>query len=121
LETADEIKLIRFKIESIEATQQLLLRKDAGEVVSLIVESMRSRPNLAAVYVALDGTKTQREIAVETSLSEPTITRRLRDLAEEGLIEKVKETRAGVVWSKNRTVERGLRLSRELRKAGLLT
>ena len=125
LDTADEIKSIRYKIDAIEATQQLLLRKDAGEVVALILELFRDDSFLPSIYDALDGERTQKQV-VEflqkngKECSDPTVSRRVRVLEEEGLIETVKVGKGGTVWSKKRSVERGLRLTRELKRAGLL-
>ncbi len=125
LDTANEIKSIRYKMDAIEATQQLLLRKDAVELVELILALFRKDSFLPTIYNALDGERTQRQV-VEflqkngQECSEPTVSRRVRVLEEEGLIETVKVGKEGIVWSKKHSVERGLRLTRELKRAGLL-
>jgi len=125
LDTANEIKSIRFKIDSIEATLQLILWKDAPVLVDMILELFRRDSILPHIYDALDGTRSQKQVVEflqtnSTRCSEPTVSRRIQVLDETGLIEKVKVTKDGTIWAKKHSVERGLRLTKELRKAALL-
>lgn len=125
LDTANDIKSIRYKIDSIEATQQLMLRKDAAALLELILGLFRRGSILPHIYDALDGERTQKQVmqflqARGRQCSQPTVSRRVRVLEEEGLIEKVRVDKDGVVWDKKHSVERGLRLTKELKKYGLL-
>ncbi len=125
LDTADEIKKISFKIQAIEATQQLMLRKDAPELTGVIIDLFKKHALLAFIYDALDGVRTQRQVMEYLTgsghpCSEATVSRRIDVLAEEGLIERVRVGKDGVVWSKKQSVERGLRLTKELRREKLL-
>jgi DNA-binding transcriptional ArsR family regulator len=119
LETADEIKSIRFKIEAIESTQELLLRERAPHMRREILEVFARTPLLDVVYLAVNGQRSQAEIvdalaANGVAISQPTVSRRMDRLEQEGLIEKAGVGGRGVVWSKKAVVERTLQLSRHL-------
>jgi DNA-binding transcriptional ArsR family regulator len=119
LETADEIKSIRFKIEAIESTQELLLRERAPHIRREILEVFRRTPLLDVVYLAVNGQRSQAEIvdalaANGIAISQPTVSRRMDRLEHEGLIEKAGLGPRGVLWAKKAVVERTLRLSRYL-------
>ena len=119
-ETAQEIQTIRFRIESIEGTQQLLLRSRAAEIrEEIFSEVFAKHANLDQVYLAVDGTRSQAEIveALNTlgiKISQPTVSRRLQVLIEEKLVEEVDLGPRGVVLRKKEVVERGLKLSKHL-------
>lgn len=120
LETAHEIQTIRFRIESIEGTQQLLLRSRASEIRNeIIAEVFDKYANLAAVYLAVDGKRSQAEIvealvAGGIAIIQPTVSRRLAVLLEEKLVEEVETGPRGVSLRRKDVVERGLKLSKYL-------
>jgi DNA-binding transcriptional ArsR family regulator len=119
LETANEIKTIRFKIEAIESTQQLLLRERAEQLREEILGIFASTRYLAEVYLAVDGNRSQGDIvdylkSAGLEISQPTVSRRMGKLDEEGLIEKAGVGQRGVVWRRKQLVEKVLKLSRHL-------
>lgn len=120
LETAHEIQTIRFKIESIEGTQQLLLRSRAAEIRGEILsEVFAKHARLAEVYLAVDGKRSQVEIvealqAAGLRISQPTVSRRLQVLMAEKLVEEVEAGPRGIILRKKDVVERGLKLSKYL-------
>lgn len=126
LDTANEIKTIRYKIDSIEGTLRLMLRKDAAPLMEIILELFKKDAILAPIYDALDGDRAQKEVAdfVQangTPCNEMAVSRKVSVLEEAGLIEKTPKTKSGgIVWVKTPSVERVLRLTKKLKKAGLL-
>lgn len=118
-ESADDIRTIRYKIESIETTQHLLLRERAPQLLEQILALFADTDKLADVYLAVDGRRSQADIldylkASGVSVSQPTVSRRMATLEEEGLIEKVGVGTRGVLWNKKEVVENVLRLSQRL-------
>jgi DNA-binding transcriptional ArsR family regulator len=126
LDTADEIRRIRDRVDAMEARQQLMMRKDAAEYRKAIVNTFRLSRNkiLAPVYLAIDGTRIQSDIVDLLQQngwggSPASVSRSVRFLRDEGLIERIKVDKDGVVWAKNKPVERILRLTKALQKEGL--
>jgi len=120
-DTADEIRTIRYKIESIETTQQLLLRERAPQLLAEISALFDSTDNLTEVYLAVNRERSQADIvdylnASGVRVSQPTVSRRMAKLEQEGLIEKVGVGERGVVWGKKEVVEKVLRLSYHLQR-----
>ena len=120
-ETADDIRTIRYKIESIETTQHLLLRERRPQLLEDILGLFDSVDKLTDVYLAVDGSRSQADIiqhlnASGMTVSQPTISRRMTTLEEEGLIEKLDVGERGVLWRKKQVVEKVLRLSYHLRR-----
>lgn len=121
-ETADDIRTIRYKIESIETTQHLLLRERAPQLLQEILAIFGSTDKLAEVYLAVNGQRSQADIvqhlnASAVKISQPTVSRRMTTLEEEGLIEKAGVGERGVLWDKKEVVEKVLRLSRALEES----
>lgn len=118
LDTADEIKTIRFRIESIETTQHLLLRGQSKELIKDLLWLFSRDRKLALVYLSLGKQRNQGEIvehlknAEGVAISQPTVSRKLSKLEEEGLIEKVGADASGTRWGRKKVVEQVLRLSR---------
>jgi Mn-dependent DtxR family transcriptional regulator len=121
LETADDIRTIRYKIESIESTQHLLLRERAPQLLSQIMKLFEGTDKLAEVYLAVNRERSQADIvdylnARGVRVSQPTVSRRMATLEQEGLIEKVGSGERGVAWGKKGVVEKLLRLSYHLER-----
>ena len=121
LDTADEIRRIRDRVDAIEATQQLLLRKDANQLSEIILRRFEGNEVLASVYLAVDGKRTQTEIVhvlKENGLrgSKAAVSRSVHTLRNEGLIERIRAGKDGVVWAKKESVDRVLGLTKALQK-----
>lgn len=81
-----EINYIKNKVDSIEKIETLNLRSNKAlkeEYVSLL----KSDSLLFSVYKAVDGIRTQHDIAIHISTTEMSVSRKLNLLAEHGLIE----------------------------------
>ncbi len=120
-ETADDIRTIRYRIESIETTQHLLLRVEAKELLAELLPLFETDENLERVYLALDQPRNQGQILeylheLGVDMSQPTVSRKLTQLNDEGLIEKHGAGQGGVSWRKKEVVEKVLRLSRQIKK-----
>ena len=118
-ETASDIQEIRFRLEAIEATQNLLVRGRSEEYTQKYLRFFEGHGDLAAVYLAVDGRRSQVEIirVLESrglKLSAMTVSRRIRELKDEDLIEPARSDNRGNVYAKNRLVERLLQLSKRL-------
>ena len=119
-ETASDIQEIRFRLEAIEATQNLLVRGRAEEYTQKYLRFFEENSDLSAVYLAVDGHRSQVEIIEELKsnglkLGAMTVSRRIRELKDEGLIELASADGKKNIYNKNRTVERLLRLSKRLK------
>ena len=120
IETADGIKSILYRIESIETTQHLLLRERRPQLLTELLDLFRATDKLADVYFAVDSKRSQNEIveflnSSGVKVSQPTVSRRMATLEEEGLIEKVGSSRnGGIVYAKKEVVEKVLRLAHKL-------
>jgi len=120
-ETADDIRTIRYKIESIETTQHLLLRERKAQLLDDLLDIFAKKENLSDIYLAVNGRRSQADIVdflkkSGGTISQPTVSRGMTTLEEEGLIEKVGVGPRGVLWGKKQVVEKVLRLSRHLEK-----
>lgn len=120
-ETADDIRTIRYRIESIETTQHLLLRAEARELLAELLPLFEKDENLERVYLSLETPRNQgqiREILDQqgVEMSQPTVSRKLMHLNDEGLIEKHGAGPGGVSWRKKEVVEKVLRLTRQISK-----
>jgi len=120
LETADDIRTIRYRIESIETTQHLLLRAESKELLAELLPIFAKDENLERVYLALDEPRNQGQIlehldGLNTPMSQPTVSRKLAQLDDEGLIEKHGAGPGGVSWRKKEVVEKVLRLTRQIK------
>ncbi len=121
VDTANEIKTIRYRIESIETTQHLLLRAQSKELMDELLALFTADENLAQVYLALDEPRNQSQIIARlkgdgSAISQPTVSRKLAKLDDEGLIEPVGAGMGGTEWGKKKVVEKVLRLTRRLNK-----
>lgn len=119
-ETADDIRTIRYDIESIKTSQHLLLRGQSRELLAEILGQFQKDDNLALVYLALDGKRNQDEIARRIrdsggDISQPTVSRKLARLDSEGLIE-LRPGPGAAAWTHKDVVERVWRLSSRVAK-----
>jgi DNA-binding transcriptional ArsR family regulator len=119
-ETADDIRTIRYDIDAIKSSQQLLLRGQSGELVKFFLAEFKKDKKLALVYLALDGKRNQDEVAdyinaAGKKVSQPTVSRKIKLLEAEGLVEQ-RAVPGGVAWAKNAVAEKVLRLSSKIEK-----
>lgn len=124
LDMSADVRSIRYDIDAIKTTQQLLLRKDAVQILELTILPLfldAKNALMATVYRYVDGMRSQTEIVTAMTsagfgISQPTVSRRMATLDAEGLIERVNVESRGVVWRKKSEIESGLRLLEELNR-----
>jgi len=80
------VNYIKHKVESIEKIELLNLRSNCV-LRERYIETLRDDNILYQVYKVIDGKKSQKEIAKIVNTTDMTISRKVRALAEIGLIE----------------------------------
>lgn len=80
------LNYIKNKVEALEKIELHRMRNDK-EMKKEYQNLLLSDHDLLAVYKAIDGKRSQKEIAVEAGVTEMQVTRKTRILAEQGLIE----------------------------------
>jgi len=110
----NELRTIRSRIESIEKTQEVLVRAEADRILAGLLPIFRADLAMAKVYLAVDGRKGQRDIGTEIGVSEATVSRKIEKLRELDLVELVDRTASGNIYART-TIDRLLRLSRRVR------
>jgi hypothetical protein len=121
LELFAQIRTIRSRIETIERTQDILVRAEARNILPAIEKAFKADPLLARIYLAVDGVKTQSDIVEEIKMSGhrvsgASVSRKLEKLEKDfHLVDLADRTKAGKVYRKGE-LERILRLSRRVEK-----
>jgi hypothetical protein len=121
LELFGQIRTIRSRIETIERTQEILVRAEARNIVPALEQAFGADPLLARIYLAVDGTKTQSQILADLkaaghAASSASVSRKLDRLEKDfHLIDLADRTKAGKIYRKGE-LERILRLSRRVEK-----
>jgi len=117
----NELRTIRSRIESIERTQEVLVRAEADRILASILPRFREDLVLGQIYLLVDGIRGQRQITTAmsqagmTGASEATVSRKLEALRDLDVIELVDRTAAGKIYAKTQ-VDRLLRLSRQVER-----
>jgi Fic family protein len=117
----NELRTIRSRIESIERTQEVLVRAEADRILASILPRFREDLVLGQVYLLVDGIRGQRQITTAmsqagmTGASEATVSRKLEALRDLDVIELVDRTAAGKIYAKTQ-VDRLLHLSRQVER-----
>lgn len=118
-ELFQQVRLINSRITGIEDTTEVILRADAAKIRDPFLRKVAEDALLGKVYLAVDGVRSQKEIASEVkkgerSVSEATISRKIDFLREDHLIVLREQTKAGRIYEKHPVVERNLRLARNV-------
>ncbi len=109
-----DIKEIKWKVEGIDKSIDLLVRANRKEILSDIMQFFGKSKERVKVFLEVDGEKTVGQLSDSLGTS-VNASRRLTELADEGLIEVIKVTRAGKVYKKTDKVK-VLNLEKLLRK-----
>ena len=121
-EIFNELRTIRSRVESIEKTQEVLVRADADRILAGVLPQFRADRVLCEVNLRVDGTKGQRQIVAEldaagvSGASEATVSRKIDALRELDLVELADRTALGKIYAKTQ-IERLLRLSKYVERA----
>ncbi len=115
-----DIQQIRFRLEAIESSQYAIIRANEPELRKQVDALFEQYADLARVYLAIDGKRTQKEIldhlnASGASISQPTLSRRMELLRDSGLLDLVPSKKAGDVYEHNRVLERILHVSKRVK------
>lgn len=122
-----DVQYIRRKVDQIYSElgtirrmneMELIARKDELKHTIYDFFGGRDRKSLALCYIAVDGKKTQQQIADALGLNKATVSRRLSKLREDaGYIEPVETGAANVsVYRKNPSYEKVFKLTQYLKK-----
>lgn len=105
------VAYIKNKVDTLEKIELLRLRSD--NVLKQRYLDILSNANFRAVYKAVDGEKSQKEIATEIGKSEASISGYIKSLVEEGLLELIGITSKGRIYN-HTIVEQAYHLKRQL-------
>lgn len=111
-----DVKEIRYKVEALDASVDLLLRANRAEITKDIMTFFGKSRDRIKVFLAVDGEKTVNEIVKSLKpMLRNNVSARLTELASEGLIYVKKTTKQGKVYDKTEKV-RILNLEKHLTK-----
>lgn len=120
-EVYNELRTIRSRVESIEKTQEVLVRAEADRILASLLPQFQADRVLGEVYLRVDGTKGQRQIVLALKdagvpgASEATVSRKMDALRDMDLVELVDRTSFGNIYAKTQ-IERLLRLSKHVKQ-----
>lgn len=121
LDALNELATIRARIEGIEHTQEVLVRAHAKAILAEVDARFDADPILKAIYLLIDGTRTQQELVALLAgeghtVSQPTVSRKIDVLRKDlHLVEVDTRTRAGETYKKT-AVDRILGITRRLER-----
>ncbi|HTD25214.1 MAG TPA: ArsR family transcriptional regulator [Terriglobales bacterium] len=106
---------IENKVESIDETNAFALRAEAGKHAETVKKIFRHGKRRAQIYLAANGNRGVIQIAQHLGMKQPNVSRELRILKEEGLLEIVDATGRRDIWAK-KPIDRTLQITRYLCK-----
>ena len=106
---------IKFKVDSMDRTLERLLRVNGKAMLADYLEQLDRDPVLRQVYLEVDGSKTQQQIAEAIGKSNATVTGKTKRLEELDLIELVRYDNRGKLFQHTK-METIFKISRELEK-----
>lgn len=104
---------IEHKVDSIDETNAFALRAEADKHQNTVSKIFRKGKRRAQVYLAADGTRGVDEIAKHLKMKGPNVSRDLRHLKEEGLLEISDALDKRTLWAK-KPIDRTLRITKYL-------
>jgi len=120
LDLFNEVRQLRAKVDDLGAMTETLVRAQSKDLVKAIVSKFASDPTLTAVFLAVDGVRSQTEILAGLKSSKlkggsaPTVSRKIETLQHElHLIELVDHRAKGKVYRRT-NLDRILGISRKL-------
>lgn len=94
-----EINYIKSRVESIDKSMDQLIVFNADRFVALFREEFKKDGALEKVFLSVTGERTQDEIVQATGMSQPTVSRRLKKLIDDDLVEIIVRNKLGNVYS----------------------
>lgn len=113
--TEKDVREIKWRVEGIDKSIDLLVRANRKQIVKEIEEFFGKSKNRVKVFLAIDGEKTVEKIASELGMKAPNVSRRITELRDEGLINIKKISKKGYIYEKTEKV-RILGLEKKLSK-----
>jgi len=111
-----DVKQIRYKVEALDASVDLLLRANRSEITKDLMDFFGKSKDRIKVFLAVDGEKTVNALVESLKpMLRNNASARLTELAGEGLIHVKKSTKHGKVYDKTEKV-RILNLEKHLKK-----
>jgi hypothetical protein len=121
--TSDEIQnallAIHSRLGTIEGKINLVARAEREALLNILEDVIRKDPLLGQIYLLVDGNRSQKDVVEAlqrfgVTVSQPTVSRRMRDLVREyGIADPVGE---GAILRQDRSVEDMLNLSVRVRR-----
>lgn len=105
---------IEHRVDSIDQTQAFALRAEAAKHFNTVKEVFKRGKRRAQVYLAANGARGVDEIARHLSMKAPNVSRELKLLFEEGMLEIADAAGRRELWNK-KPIDRTLRISQFLR------
>lgn len=116
-ELFNQVRAINSRVTGMERTQEVLVRAEARQIVDPFLDAVRADPVLGRIYLEVDGTKSQNEIAAALRTSPATVSRKLDALEKDWHLIVLKDrTKDGKLYERA-PVERILNLSRRVTRA----
>lgn len=116
VDTANEIVRIKYDIQDIKHTQEADLHLNRDKYEALITKVLTNKPLLVKVYLAVDGTKSGIEIEQLVGGAHASVWRALGQLAGNGMIVDLEQTKGGSpIYGKPRWI-RTLRIDEYVKK-----
>jgi DNA-binding transcriptional ArsR family regulator len=104
---------IQHKVDSIEQTNAFALRADKEKHENSLREIFKNGKRMAQVYLAADGTRSVQEIADYLNMQQPHVSRQLKILALEGILEIANSSGGKDYWAK-KPLDHTIRITRFL-------
>lgn len=98
-EAQQDLKRIKWHLENLDNKVDMLVRGNS-DAIEAVADVFRDDSIMAKVYLAVNGDRTQKEIADHIEFSEPTVHRRIDSLTKAGLVQK-KEYDNGIIYMKD--------------------
>lgn len=104
---------IENKVDSLEQTTAFALRADAERHFESVKQIFKRSNRKAQVYLAANGQKSVGQIASHLSMQQPDVSKALKSLHSEGLVEIIDTDGGSNIWGKT-PLDRTLRISKFL-------
>ena len=104
---------IEHKVDSIDETNAFALRAEAGKHEETVKKIFKNGIRRAQVYLAADGNRSVVDIAGHLGMKTPNVSKQLRILKEEGLLELIDASGKQDFWAK-KTIDKTLRITKYL-------
>lgn len=123
--TEDEIQnaliAIHSRLGTIEGKVNLVARADRDRILAELEKTVRKDPLVGQIYLLLDGKRTQKQVqdalgGFGIKPSQPTVSRRMSDMATEHGIADLLTGGASKIYKKDSEMETVLNLSKNVKK-----